>query len=272
MQFRPTSINPNSAEQELWQALKTALEHEPGYAYFGFRPRNHKGQIIKESDVLILHPQWGICAIECKGCQSDQIDYINGDEWHMAGWYHKTINPIDQTREAMFAFKNEVDRFFKRELNRSYPPRINNIHLAALPFVTTQEWQAKVNGDAPTLRGAVLLQEDLAPENLRQKLAERTAVSNQINEKELAQIWSFCIKRDTRRTIARKTQAPNDIVKLINNIQYQSIVRDREQLQVADSIPSGPQRIRGLAGTGKTILLAQRAAKMHYEHPETKCV
>ena len=53
--------------------------------------------------------------------------------------------------------------------------------------MTTEEWQAKKHGDAP-IRGAVLLREDLAPENLRQKLAERTVVSNQINEEELAQI------------------------------------------------------------------------------------
>ena len=111
--------------------------------------------------------------------------------------------------------------------------------------MTTEEWQAKKHGDAPTLRGAVLLREDLAPENLRQKLAERTVVSNQINEEELAQIWDFCIKCDTRFEIVRKTKSPNDIVKLINHIQYQSIVQDREQLEVANSIPSGPQRIRG---------------------------
>ncbi len=33
-------------------------------------------------------------------------------------------------------------------------------------------------------------------------------------------------------------------------------------------IPPGPQRIRGIAGSGKTILLCQKAALMHLAHPE----
>ncbi|OPX62556.1 MULTISPECIES: nuclease-related domain-containing DEAD/DEAH box helicase [unclassified Methanoregula] len=36
----------------------------------------------------------------------------------------------------------------------------------------------------------------------------------------------------------------------------------------AKQIPEGPQRIRGVAGSGKTMLLCQKAAHMHSEHPE----
>jgi superfamily I DNA and RNA helicase len=36
----------------------------------------------------------------------------------------------------------------------------------------------------------------------------------------------------------------------------------------AKQIPEGPQRIRGVAGSGKTMLLCQRAAYMHMLHPE----
>jgi superfamily I DNA and RNA helicase len=32
-------------------------------------------------------------------------------------------------------------------------------------------------------------------------------------------------------------------------------------------IPPGPQRIRGMAGSGKSILLCQKAARMHYKYP-----
>lgn len=36
----------------------------------------------------------------------------------------------------------------------------------------------------------------------------------------------------------------------------------------AKQIPEGPQRIRGVAGSGKTMLLCQKAAYMHTRHPE----
>lgn len=40
------------------------------------------------------------------------------------------------------------------------------------------------------------------------------------------------------------------------------------QKQAAIETPDGPQRIRGLAGSGKTIVLALKAAYLHAQHPE----
>jgi superfamily I DNA and RNA helicase len=37
---------------------------------------------------------------------------------------------------------------------------------------------------------------------------------------------------------------------------------------LACEMPSGPQRVRGIAGSGKTRLLCQKAAYMHSEHPD----
>jgi superfamily I DNA and RNA helicase len=45
---------------------------------------------------------------------------------------------------------------------------------------------------------------------------------------------------------------------------------DTEQRKVAMQLPSGIQRIRGLAGTGKTVILALKAALAHKEFPEYK--
>ncbi|NEP39103.1 MAG: DNA/RNA helicase, partial [Okeania sp. SIO2H7] len=41
-----------------------------------------------------------------------------------------------------------------------------------------------------------------------------------------------------------------------------------ENIELAKQIPPGPQRIRGIAGSGKTVLLCQKAAYMHLQHPE----
>ena len=43
---------------------------------------------------------------------------------------------------------------------------------------------------------------------------------------------------------------------------------DRWQKQAAIESPEGPQRIRGLAGSGKTVVLALKAAYWHTNHPE----
>lgn len=43
---------------------------------------------------------------------------------------------------------------------------------------------------------------------------------------------------------------------------------DRWQKRAAIETPDGPQRIRGLAGSGKTIVLALKAAYLHAQHPD----
>ena len=47
---------------------------------------------------------------------------------------------------------------------------------------------------------------------------------------------------------------------------------DRWQKRAAIEYPDGPQRIRGLAGSGKTIVLAQKAALLHAKHPDWNIV
>lgn len=45
---------------------------------------------------------------------------------------------------------------------------------------------------------------------------------------------------------------------------------DSEQRKIAISLVNGPQRIRGLAGSGKTVVLAMKAAHIHLQYPNKK--
>ncbi|MGX5623681.1 DEAD/DEAH box helicase [Bacillus cereus] len=54
---------------------------------------------------------------------------------------------------------------------------------------------------------------------------------------------------------------------IMQQVQAKISELDLEQLKVARQIPPGPQRIRGLAGSGKTIVLAMKAALMHISNP-----
>ncbi|HWI84457.1 DEAD/DEAH box helicase [Ramlibacter sp.] len=59
------------------------------------------------------------------------------------------------------------------------------------------------------------------------------------------------------------------------NIKYlegQIANLDRWQRNAAIESPEGPQRIRGLAGSGKTIILAMKAAYLHANDPEAEIV
>ncbi|MFM7370482.1 MAG: DNA/RNA helicase, partial [Sphaerospermopsis kisseleviana] len=43
---------------------------------------------------------------------------------------------------------------------------------------------------------------------------------------------------------------------------------DLQQEHIGKEIPPGAQRIRGIAGSGKTVLLCQKAANMYLKHPD----
>lgn len=55
---------------------------------------------------------------------------------------------------------------------------------------------------------------------------------------------------------------------IIKQIEKEIANLDRWQKKAALEIPEGPQRIRGLAGSGKTIVLALKAAYLHSQYPQ----
>ncbi|MBO0427824.1 DEAD/DEAH box helicase [Vagococcus fluvialis] len=73
---------------------------------------------------------------------------------------------------------------------------------------------------------------------------------------------------------AKPAKPRNNVIKndskggIIKEIEKQIAFMDRWQRKAAYEIPDTPQRIRGLAGSGKTIVLALKAAYIHFLYPE----
>lgn len=55
---------------------------------------------------------------------------------------------------------------------------------------------------------------------------------------------------------------------VLANLQQQFSQLDLQQERIGKQIPPGPQRIRGIAGSGKTVVLCQKAALMHLKYPD----
>lgn len=75
------------------------------------------------------------------------------------------------------------------------------------------------------------------------------------------------IRPKSKRPIATEPKSKGSILKKI-----ESAIANLDSWQKAAAIetPDGPQRIRGLAGSGKTIVLALKAAYLHGVHPDWK--
>ncbi|MBP2617855.1 DEAD/DEAH box helicase [Chryseobacterium jejuense] len=79
---------------------------------------------------------------------------------------------------------------------------------------------------------------------------------------------SYRLNSKKERTISESNPKENTKGKILNIIQNQITSFDFEQKRAALNNIESPQRIRGLAGSGKTIILTMKAALYHIEHPE----
>jgi superfamily I DNA and RNA helicase len=85
------------------------------------------------------------------------------------------------------------------------------------------------------------------------------------------------LMRSILQTVLPLTKNPGGIVRkastqgaAIRMLDSNIALLDDQQMKVALQIPPGPQRIRGLAGTGKTILLAMKAVNIHKNFPDKR--
>lgn len=74
-------------------------------------------------------------------------------------------------------------------------------------------------------------------------------------------------KSDRAIDLAKETLTKGKILTLIQN---KEATFDIEQKRAALNIIDSPQRIRGLAGSGKTVILAMKAALFHLQNPEAQ--
>lgn len=76
---------------------------------------------------------------------------------------------------------------------------------------------------------------------------------------------STLIQKKERLNVGPKTKA-----RILNEIQSHIANFDIEQKRIAEIDIDLPQRIRGLAGSGKTIVLAYKAARFHAQYPDKR--
>ena len=68
--------------------------------------------------------------------------------------------------------------------------------------------------------------------------------------------------------IARKVQSPNSLGQRLHRLEASIKTLEYRQSKAVQETVDGVQRIRGLAGSGKTIVLALKAAYLHAQNPD----
>jgi len=270
MEFISTQNFDSDAERVFWDALKVAFDAEPGYCWHRYPITSMSGPRL-EPDVLILHPQWGLNVIEVKGCFISNVESIDGPTWYMRNWYEDEISPLQQAEKHMWAIVDRMKEFRNRILREENGDcRVTHRAFVAVPFINEQEWQRRFKNNLAAPKWELIFSTDLTPEQLRRCLdSAPVRKQKELSEEEwdtaLALIkYSEGIQQKPRRPTG-KAQSK---AAWLRQVEQHMKAFDIQQHRVAFQVPSGPQRIRGLAGTGKTIVIAQKAAYMHVKYPQ----
>jgi superfamily I DNA and RNA helicase len=268
-----------AGERRVWEALKGALRGRDGIAYWRYPMFTKVGEVRKEADILLLDHELGLIVIEVKSIRMEQIKAIEGHRWYTPGFYTSTINPYQQAEDAAYAFIAMLAR--ERSLRGAVPTRA----LVALPLISAAEWEgSEVTQGISAPHHELILSDQLSPAALLRRLegapllVSAPSLDTERWEVLLATMNAAQVHRKGTEVepihLMPKPAAPAEVApsmskgEVIKHIRAVTHAVDLQQAQLGLSIPDGVQRIRGIAGSGKTVILCQKIANMHLKHPD----
>ena len=250
-----------AGELEVWGAVKGAFSGRECLAYWHY-PVFQKGMARQEPDILILDRELGVIVIEVKSVFSEQIVKIEGYRWTLRNFYATQAYPYQQGQRQLQALLDywNGDPFLKGQV----PGRV----LVALPYVHSEEWLSRGFYHLPSAP-PVLCEDNLTKASLLRTVRDANPLTR-------GQPLDGGRMSALLRALSGANEAAPDLDpeafsgrgKIVHVAKRQLWRFDLQQEVIAKQIPPGPQRIRGIAGSGKTVLLCQKAAQMHLKHPD----
>jgi len=252
-------------EKLVWDSIKDAFAKRNCLGYWRYPIFLLEGNFRQEPDILIADYYLGLIVIEVKAIRIEQLVSIGGHRWQYRNFYTEYGNPYQQAERQLFALLEYSDR--EPLLKKNITARA----IVALPYITQAQWQARGFNKLPN-SPPILFQEHLADArsliNLITKVAP-VAVGEKLTPTQwellLAVLGGTPLYTPEYQQLACSSGSRRHVIQQVRSRLNQL---DLQQEKIAKQIPHRMQRIRGIAGSGKTVLLCQKAALMSVKYPE----
>ncbi|MCX8093900.1 MAG: AAA family ATPase [Candidatus Goldbacteria bacterium] len=243
--------------------IKAFGDNKEGFIYIEANLPHNTNQ---PADIILCDPDTGVIVIEVKGHNINMIDRIvAGTKFFIRkGDKYCDINPWDQARTVMFDIQNEYDRRF-RDCKKPWFS-----YIIALPRIKEKEFKKKF-GERSAAFNEILFLDDF--ENilmLKNKIMDRRLILGHIKRIENP-IDKDCIEKvkmlfgDSAVLYRKREERKIEKICLGSKIDEMEMLDKyltKEQQELSDLTVDGkPRLIRGVAGSGKTIVLANIVAK-----------
>lgn len=257
------------------QVLLALLDGYRGHehALVAFSPRNPESPLFEfASDLLLATPETGCLLIEVKAHRLGGVDFSKEGlivRYEQIGRSEaQTKSPFRQLDKRVSDFMSNVDQRARRSHQKLRLP-IGGV--VAFPSISDQEFEAKFFEIPSKPMEHLLFRETLKPENLKVRLLEagmRAARERHISlplpaeSVDLIDEALYGMPRDLRRNASKSRRARASLGESIDRLRDSNALSP-EQREVADRTLEGrPTLLRGVAGSGKSILLAWGLVEM----------
>jgi hypothetical protein len=253
----------NGPQREVLATLIRGFDHpdatvlcEPSLARSTSRP----------PDLVLIDPVAGVHVVEIKGIHLDQIEAIEpGGLFQICygGLVQKPKSPIVQARNAMFDVRDATARAFDGELTLLFK------YWVVMPSITRMDWFGRW-GDEAFAPPELLFAEDLPllADNLRD-VGQRQLANQGLDRwpiDQFACVWkafgdSSVLYHVPEEREARRVPEATLGEMFDEAAESYKTLSDEQQRLSAQDWSAGPRLVRGVAGSGKTIVLANNLAR-----------
>ena len=253
-----------ASEKLVWDSIIRAFINRKCLAYWRYPIFEQQG-FRKEPDILIADYQLGLIVIEVKGIKIEQLVGLVGHRWQYQNFYTQYGNPYQQAERQLFALLSYSERepLLKQQISARA--------VVALPNITQTQWQQKGFARQPN-SPPILFSEQLADvDSIINSISQTPPI---ISGSTLTNTqWELWLSVLGGTAIYTPPEPKNNCTspskrKYIQQVRSRLNQLDLNQEKIAKQIPPGMQRIRGIAGSGKTVILCQKAALMSVKYPQ----
>ncbi|MGF1490663.1 MAG: pentapeptide repeat-containing protein [Prochloraceae cyanobacterium] len=261
----PLYNSGEAGEKLVWDAIRRNFYDRQCLCYWRYPIFSANNKYRQEIDILILDRILGLIVIEVKSIEIDRIVSIQGHRWQYQNFYTNFGNPYQQAENQLFSLLEYCQN--EPSLHRQITAKA----LISLPLITEQEWQTREFSKLPS-NPPIIFKEDL--DRAIYKTIERTKPiikAKPLNNKQ----WQLLLATISGTSLFNCDRELNlnpnsNRSQIIIKVRASIAKFDLQQERIGKQIPPGMQRIRGIAGSGKTVILCQKAAFMHLKHPDWK--
>ena len=240
--------------KKFYSYLKDIFKEREGYGYYKYPVAGEDVKVIP--DILLFDKYYGIVLIDIIDYNLDEIENVNDEDWEVNG--ERIDTPLLKLEDY------EFNLYSKYNNHRTLRRKLKFVKKIVLPLISKNRFEEKF----PEEDTSFYIFNDYLSISVEDIFEEKQSLKE--DEAELFIAVSQGAGSMNQYKKGYSGEKVDNIGKAINLIKHKIKSLDLEQHAAAIQIPDGPQRIRGMAGTGKTIILTMKAAFLHARYPDKK--